>query len=138
VNRRQSSALFRAALTGALYPRNRALYTARLAAAILAQGHVDEAAGVGSAVLTALEDGISSVQVLEALRPVYDAVKAVRTDEKDSGSSRGEPGPDETAAGQGRPQDPAGLLKNEPPADTGTRAAPGYGTRAGRRPPAGA
>ncbi len=128
--------LFRIALSGALFPRNRALYTARLAASLLAQGRLDEAFEVGGAVLTALENGISSRLVLEALRPVYDAAKAT----EEEGDPPGEPEPGGAAAGQGElsqgsltrgtAQETAASADNRPRTGTGKSTPASYGTRA--------
>jgi hypothetical protein len=56
-----------------LPPRNRALYTAQLAASLEAAGDQAEAIGAGMQVLAALEGTVRSARVLHELRPVRQA-----------------------------------------------------------------
>lgn len=53
-----------------LPPRNRALYTAQLAASLHAAGDPAEAIGAGMRVLTALEETVRSARVLHELQPI--------------------------------------------------------------------
>jgi hypothetical protein len=69
-----AAGLFRDVLTDAdLPPRNRALYTAQLAACLHAAGDQTEAIDAGLQVLDALEGTVRSARVLYELRPVRQA-----------------------------------------------------------------
>jgi hypothetical protein len=69
-----AAVLFREVLCDpGLPPRNRALYTAQLAASLQAAGDRAEAVGAGMQVLAALEGTVRSARVLRELRPVRQA-----------------------------------------------------------------
>jgi hypothetical protein len=69
-----AAALFREVLADPdLPPRNRALYTAQLAASLEAAGDRTEAISAGLRVLTAVEGTVRSARVLRELRPVRQA-----------------------------------------------------------------
>ena len=70
----RAAVVFREVLRDAtLPPRNRALYTAQLAASLQAAGDRTEAIGAGLQVLAAVEDTVRSARVLRELRPVRQA-----------------------------------------------------------------
>lgn len=62
--------LYRALLDSELTPRARAFLGARLAGALLDQGARNDAITAGTAALTCLADGVTSVRTLNELRPV--------------------------------------------------------------------
>ena len=69
-----AAVLFREVLRDpALPPRNRALYTAQLAASLQGAGDRAEALGAGLEVLAALEGAVRSARVLRELRPIRQA-----------------------------------------------------------------
>lgn len=77
----RSEELYRDALEGDLPPRDRASHATGLSLALLDQNAMAEAVDVGMTVLPALEDSVTSIRTLKALRPVRVAAATVGNEE---------------------------------------------------------